>query len=399
MALASSSRVGTYYVAESSYAVTPTNPNIQTLRRTAGGDGLVRTQTTVVSEEIDASRTVPDQIETGYSANFGFSLEVSAGGAYDDFMTAVLCGAAVTATITGTTISFANGDNSINDSGNGFVSAGFIAKQWVRISGTTNNDGVGLISTVAAGKIVLATLLKSTGATTVTTESAGGTFTLKSKTVRTGTATQTSFSIEEQFSDLTNTYQRGIGFRPVEFTYTAQARQKLSGSMRFLGNNVSTQTSSMKGSGSILAADSAAVLNATSNVPAIYENGSAIATRVRNIGITCNGNVTEAEAIANAAAAALIDGTFTVSGPFEAYFEDTSLITKVLNHTSTSLYFPFKDGASPPNWLIFSAHKAYLTGQLRKQGQNQPVLQGLTWTGVRDTTTGNSQFQVDMIHA
>jgi len=400
MPLASSSRVGTYYIQESSYGVTPTNPNIKTVRLTAGGDGLVRTEQNVQSEEIDASRLVTDQIPVGYSANFAINYEVSAGGAFDDFIIATLCGAVVTVTLTGTTLAFSSVDNSVNDSANGLLATGVVVKQWLRVSGTTGglNDGAGQVDSVVAGKIVFGLFFKASGAATIVTQTAGPSVTLKGKMARTGIATQTSFSVEENFSDLTTTYQRGVGFRPVEFAMTAQARQKLTGTTRFLGNNVTTQTSSMKGSGSIVAADTAPVLNATSNVPIVYEGNTPLLTRLRQIGVTVNGNVTEAEAIANAAAAALIDGTFSCTGPFEAYFEDVTMLSKVLNHTLTSLVLPFKDGSTPPNYMIFTAPAMYLTGQLRKQGQNQPVLQNLTWTAVRDNLTA-SMFQVDLIHA
>lgn len=71
------------------------------------------------------------------------------------------------------TISFADADpDTIDDSGNGLVNAGFIAGGYVQVSGSTSNDGIYLVDTVAAGTLTLAE------AETLTTEVAGDTVTI-----------------------------------------------------------------------------------------------------------------------------------------------------------------------------------------------------------------------------
>ena len=76
-------------------------------------------------------------------------------------------------TKTATTIAFVDSNpDTITDSGNGFITAGFIAGMHVIPSGTVSNNTVYTIATVTAGTITL----KSTD--TVTAESAGSSFTL-----------------------------------------------------------------------------------------------------------------------------------------------------------------------------------------------------------------------------
>lgn len=61
-------------------------------------------------------------------------------------------------TITATTISAAASDNSFNDSGSGFVTAGFAVGDRVKVEGFTssvNNLFFGVIASVAAGKITI----------------------------------------------------------------------------------------------------------------------------------------------------------------------------------------------------------------------------------------------------
>jgi hypothetical protein len=70
-----------------------------------------------------------------------------------------MSGAAGTpATITASTISAAASDNSFNDSGNGFVAAGFAVGMGVTVSGFTGNtanNGTFVVTAVAAGKITI----------------------------------------------------------------------------------------------------------------------------------------------------------------------------------------------------------------------------------------------------
>lgn len=73
-----------------------------------------------------------------------------------------------------TTLSFASStaDNSINDSASGFLTAGFAAGQTVIIEGSTvsGNNGQAIVSTAAAGKLVLTgiTLATAAAGTTIT---------------------------------------------------------------------------------------------------------------------------------------------------------------------------------------------------------------------------------------
>jgi len=71
------------------------------------------------------------------------------------------------------TIAFVDSDpDTITDSASGCVAAGFVAGQTIVVEGTTNNDGIYVIDTVAAGTITL------TAAGELTAEVAGTTFTL-----------------------------------------------------------------------------------------------------------------------------------------------------------------------------------------------------------------------------
>jgi len=79
------------------------------------------------------------------------------------------------ATMTETTIAFVNSNpDTLTDSGNAFLTNGFVAGQEVTIAGSTSNDGTYKIETAAAGTITL------TAGASLTAEVAGDTVTLTS---------------------------------------------------------------------------------------------------------------------------------------------------------------------------------------------------------------------------
>lgn len=79
-------------------------------------------------------------------------------------------------TKTATTISFTSGTKTIADSGNGFVTAGFLAGTSITITGSASNNGTFTIVSVAAGAIVVEESLvtESAGATVVMTSVSSG---------------------------------------------------------------------------------------------------------------------------------------------------------------------------------------------------------------------------------
>jgi hypothetical protein len=370
-----------------------------TVRRVPGGGGLQRNSQTVTSQEADASRTVPDQIETGYSAAFDYNWELQAG-ALDDFFVAILGGTLYSAdTIAQTTISAVASTNTIHRTAGSFVTEGYKPGMWVKVSGftgTTANNGIMKIADADAD--VTALDLNIVPATkTLVDDAAGEPITITAKMVRTGTANQNAFSFEQHFTDLTNVYLQGVGFRPTGLSMDATAGNVVTGTVNFLGKNVNSATSAFAGE-TVTPAGTTQTMNCTSNVVTFFEGGAAITTLARQVTLNINPNVTELRAIANPAAAGLIDGTFDISLALNLYFSDLTFVNKVVNRTPTSLWLPFSDGAG--KHVIFSFPKVYLAGTPKEQGQNTPVAQDLTATAVRFTgysLTPSIMAQVDMI--
>lgn len=399
MAQASSSRVSLRYVKESVYGVTPVNPVMKTIRRVPGGGGLVRNSQVVSSQEADASRTIPDQVETGYSAAFDYNWELSSG-SHDDFFVAILGGQRYTAT-TGalTTISAVATGNKIARTAGSFITDGFKPGMWVKISGFTGviaNNGLARIldatSDVTALELNIDPITK-----TLVNDAAGEPVTVSGDMVRTGTANQDSFSMEAEFTDISAALLQGVGYRPTNFAMDGTAGNIVTGSFNFLGLTTIPSTVPFVGE-TIMPAGTTQSMNATSNVGTLYEGANPITTLARQITINVNPNVTELRAVSHAAAAGLIDGIFDIQVGVNLYFSDMSYVNKVISRTPTSLWLPFSDAAG--NHIVFSFPRGYLSGTPREQAQNTPVAQDLTYTPVRYTgynLTPSIMMQMDFL--
>lgn len=199
--MSNTNQVSAAYKKEASYGVAgASTENGNYIRLT--GEGIECEQATVRSDEIKSSRGVSAIETTLVSAKGPLNGELPFF-AHDDlfqwlFMSSDWSG---TVRVTLTTISSASGDNSINDSANGF--GVFTAGQQIRVTGFTganagNNGKWATISTVAAGKLVL------TGVTLVT-EAAGPTVSVEQRTFVTLTAaTISAANSDNSFNDSGN---------------------------------------------------------------------------------------------------------------------------------------------------------------------------------------------------
>lgn len=155
---ASGSRVKYYYCTEDANGdISATAPTFHPIRFNTSS--LSRDTAQIDSNEINPARQRPVSRQ-GTNSIQGQIVSEFAFGALDALIAACLQSTWQNqATITGTTISAAAADNSFNDSGNGFVTAGFVVGNRVTVTGftgdTANNIVDGIVTSVAAGKIII----------------------------------------------------------------------------------------------------------------------------------------------------------------------------------------------------------------------------------------------------
>jgi len=271
----------------------------------------------------------------------------------------------------------ASGDNSINDSGSGFVTDGFLAGQWIKTSGFTEsaNNGVFKISTVAAGKMVL-----THG--TVTTEAAGDTVTiLMGPQITNGVALRT-FDIEKEYTQNTTDFALLVGLGINEMTIDIDAEAIITGSFAFLGKDEDTDTSSAV-NGTAGAASTDPVMNAVDDVDGIFEN--ATSTDMISLSFTVNNNLRVRPEIANLGPTSLGIGKTSVSGTARMYYENATIMDKYLDWTSSTLAMKATDG-NGNSYVVELPEIKYTDGKRLATGRDSDVIADMTFIGVRDVT-------------
>lgn len=332
-----------YYKAEGTYGTTPTSPDWTPFKHTAINIAL--TKATFASDIIESHHQVADFRHGNKSTAGDVNTELSFAD-FDDLLEAGFCGTfAAKATKTGTTISAAAADNSYNDSGNGFVTAGFEVGDIVEVTGFTgnvaNNITRGVITSVAAGKIIIG----GTDGDVIVDDAAGESVTISTVTQRLklGT-TRRSFSLLRHFSDLSSgdkPFHVLVGQEVAKIALSAKAGEKVTATFSFIGRDLSLPAETAPSGSTYLSQTDNRIFDAFSGF-------------VKEGGVN-NGDITEFTANIETGIAAdrfvvgtdlmnrPILGKFKVSGQASAYFENEDLYEKFINGEDSSIELSLDD--------------------------------------------------------
>jgi hypothetical protein len=388
MANAQANLVTLGYITEVTPGTTPVAAVTYLRNKSSDFNANIDTET---SQEITALGAEADMIRTKGSSTGTVNFELSAV-EYEPFFESALRGAFSTAiSMNVATISVSSTDNSYNDSASGFSTTNIKPGHYLRFGGFTNaaNNGIARVVSVTTGKIVV------TGLTLVTEAAASGR-TVKGKSVRNGT-TKKTFTLERKFSDLTNVFMVHKGMIVNQMTLNTSAGAIVEGSFGFMGRGTTIPTAT-SGNGSFTASTTNSIISATANVGTVYENNTAVSgIYFKSINLTTNSNTRELDAIGNLYPIDVNVGTFTAEFAMEAYFSDTTLLTKFLNGTATELSYSFTDDAG--NSIVIDAPQVkYSAATLGGVNLNSDVMQSLTGRALYDATYGYA-LQISYIPA
>lgn len=240
------------------------------------------------------------------------------------------------ATITATTISAAAADDSFNDSGNGFVAAGFKVGQMIVVSGFTGdvaNNRTYKIATVAAGKITV-TLPDGSAAANIVDDAAAESVTI--------------------LSAVDFLYQ---GCRLNGFTIASAIDTQVKITFPVLGTDADVYAVPL--THTFAAAT-------TSNVMVTSEGelqeGGAVFADATAFDFSLNNGMQHTFALFRRAAYCVSNGVAVVSGTLSAYLKNGTLYGKQLNETPTSFEVTFTDGTNGytiefPDGILTQANK------------------------------------------
>ncbi len=352
-------------------------------------ESLTQDTDTTSSQELRSDRQVPDFVRTNVSAAGETPIEMSYG-AFDDLLESALLSPAWTADVTAitaaATISADATDNSFNDSGSGMATYG--VNQWIRVSGfgTAANNGYFKIVSVAAGKIVVQ-------GNTLVTEAAGPSVTIKQGGSITNGIILKSYTLEKEFTDLTNEFALYKGMSVEQFTMSVASDAIMTGSFSWIGKNAVSDNFTKSSSKAAVASNS--VMNGIDNVNSILESGEA--NNATNFELTLTNNLRARQQIGTLGAISVGTGTVDVTGTLNQYFETKALFDKYLNFTTTSLAMVIVDASNNAYVVDFPSVKI-TSGERVSGGINQDIIAALEFGAFLDPTE-NITFRIARISA
>lgn len=373
--MSDAARHAAYFVKETVFGTTPENPAFKRLRHTGLTLGVQRGS--LQSEELRPDRQIQDfrlgTVAVAGDVNAELSFE-----SYDDLLEAVLLGTwTPKASKTATTLSAAASDSSINDSGNGFITAGFQVGDVVTVAGFTGtpaNNGTFTVSSVAAGKLILD---DSAGDPAVFVDDAAGesvTVATTETVLKAGTVRR-SFSILRHFTDITAT---GEGkpyhlFNGVEFNTLALAINPtaiITATFGVMGREGIAPSNTAPAGSTFAAAGTATPLDAFTGE---LKEGANVIGIVTEFSANLDNGMEARNVVGSKFSLRPSIGRSNLTGSATVYFEDAAFVSKFLNETETAFSMALPDAAG--NQYIFEFPRIKFTsGQPDVAGQGSITL-------------------------
>lgn len=296
----------------------------------------------------------------------------------DDFKEGALMSAGYSSPVsnTDTTYSMASGDNSINDSGNAFVSDGFLANQWYEIRGfigDTSNNGYYKAVSVVAGKMVLTGKI-------VVDDSSGESVTITMGAQMTNGVVGHSYSFEKEFSDLSSEFAILTGDEVNSWTVDTDAEGIITETFSFMGKDEASATSSAV-TGAASAATNNPAFSAVDDTEAILENYTS--TTVKSISFTITNNLRNRPVVGTLGPNSIAPGKISGTGTVDMYFATKAIMDKYLNFTTSSIALVLEDGDA--NVYIFDFPEIIYTDGVRVSGgRDTDIIAAMTFGIFRD---------------
>lgn len=340
--LADTSRVQLRRIVEATFGVTPVAGNSTNLRVT--GESFNYDVKKETSKELRSDRQIGYAVPVSANASGGFNFHLNYA-EYDDILASTLqnpwsvygtngVGTTFTGTFTATTITAGAAPTGAN----AFTTLQL--GQWFRILAPTNaNDGLLLrVSTAVAPTTTVITLDANTPAVVA----ASVTLCAVQTSRLTNGATQTSFSIEKEFPDVTQfiVYK---GQTPGKLNLKFVSAALTDGSIEFMGKS-GTRGVVTSMPGTAINSQTYNIHNSATGVGKVWEgNAPLTSTFIKSADLTFDNVQRMREAIGNFGAISIGSGTIAMTGTLEMYFADGALYDKFIANTYTSLVLSSQD--------------------------------------------------------
>jgi hypothetical protein len=376
---------------EVTWGVTPGTTALQALRIT--GESLGFNIENITSNELDYSRMVGDLVQTGAENSGAIDFELSYG-TFDDLLEGAMMSdwVGVAGGATGTITSGVGALNfTLNSTNNTIVlgasvSHAIIAGQWIRLLGSTADDGYHYVTTVATNTLTVQSL--TTGEVLVGTDAA----VIKGFRLRNG-STNKFYTIEREHADLSPVlYFQFQGMMVNQMSLNVAANAILTGNMSFIGKGLRNSVVATSSCGSsTTAANDNNIMNAVSNIGSIME-GSTLTTLsgvyIQSLDFTLNNNLRGNAAIGTLGNTSVSLGRCEAGGSMNVYLANKTLYDKYLAGTESGLSFRVSELATAThNTYVFTFPRVkFASDTVNASGINTDVMENFTWQALRHAT-------------
>ena len=319
--MADSNQVQVSTTRETTWGTTPSNDFLAmpiTSGSMAYGLESVRSQTVRSDAQLSDSKRV------GITPTASFDFELTAQ-TYDDFMRSAIRSDADWSTasnVSGATDIGASStgspvENKFTSTSTNFNTKNIAVGQWIYVSGFTNaaNNGWFKVLSVSATGIVI-------NSSTLVTEASGDTINIIGQYVF-GGSTEHSYSIQQQYQDLSNKYHLMTGARINSFSLSQTPNGIITGSLGFDGKN-RAQTSSKAGSGNVTAAASEDVSSEVSGFGSLWINNSVVSYDIMELSLNVAIPNRPAKGLGSLERTRMPQGSPEITGTMSVYLDGTT---------------------------------------------------------------------------
>lgn len=202
--------------------------------------------------------------------------------------------------------------------------------------------------------------------------------------------TKRSHSLEVQYQDLAPVlYDVHTGMVSASLAVSLQARAIVEVTQTWMGLNTTTGSTRIAG-----ATDKAAptfdIMNSSSNVGQLYENGLAVTGPNFVVGVTLTmaNNLRRRNAVGSSGSVAIALGRVAVDGTMSTYFGDNTVRQKVLSSVASSFMTAIVDPAGPRGYLLDFPKIKFIEGDPSTPGVDQDRMLDAKFQAVKHPTFG-----------
>lgn len=381
--MADGSRHSLRYVPEVTPGVTPANPTFKIVRHTGTTLGL--SKETLQSEELRDDRQIADFRHGARQTGGDISIELSYG-SYDDILEALLGGTWGTSPTSGEQSLSATSEAFVRAAGS-FITDGFAVGDIAKTSGFTTpaNNGTWSITALTALSMTVSRIGTGAGPTVEAAGAgrsvSGGTGRLKAGVLR------RTFTLERFFADMAAANKPYHRFTGVEFNtlaLTIAANAMVQGTIGVLGLDNVLSTTPIAGA-TISAASTTSPLDSFTGK--LLEAGVEIAV-VTEITLNLDNGMAPRFVVGSKTSIKPSIGRSNVTGQVTAFFEDSSLLDKFINETTTSLKFNLPD-ADGNAYTVTIPRLKYTGGQPDVSGEG-PIVLSMPFQAILDPVSGTN---------